>query len=243
MTTPRARSLIFVADQPPPSAYAYLVTIFVRGTTVGSQEAGSDVEHRREDRTVLTAAMDRHADGDPAAFQDVYDLLAPRLLAFFLRQTRDHGMAEDLVQQTLLQMHCARQSFVRGSDVIPWAFAIGRRLLIDSRRRRKKEVLFDSAADDAAALDQRVSHDEIPEDVASTRQMAARVEAELERLPEPQRVAYQLVRDDGLSVAEAAEVLGTTTSAVKQRAFRVYEVLRAALGIGESAGARRRTER
>ena len=177
--------------------------------------------------------MDRYADGDAAAFGEVYDLVAPRLHAFFLRQTRDPGRAEDLVQQTLLQMHCARQNFVRGSDVMPWAFAIGRRLLIDSRRRRKKEVLFDSAEDDAAALDLRVERDSIPENLAVTRQMAAQVETELARLPASHRSAYVLVRQEGLSVAEAAEVLGTTATAVKLRAHRVYEALREALGVGK----------
>src|SRR6476620_3082773 len=106
--------------------------------------------------------MDRHADGDEAAFADVYDLLAPRLYRFFLRQTGDVGRAEDLVQQTLLQLHAARREYVRGSDVLPWAFCIGRRLLIDSRRRTKKEVLFETAAQDADALDARVERFSMP---------------------------------------------------------------------------------
>ncbi|CAN93642.1 MULTISPECIES: RNA polymerase sigma factor [Sorangium] len=195
----------------------------------------SESDQQRDQRAALSAAMDRYADGDAKAFGEIYDLLAPRLGAFFLRHTRDHAHAEDLTQQTLLQMHRARQSFVRGSDVTPWAFAIGRRLLIDSRRRRKNEVLFDSADDGAGALHLRVSRDAIPEEVASTKQMAARASAEFERLPEPQRAAYQLVRGDGLTVAEAAQVLGTTASAVKQRVFRAYEALRATLGIGDAA--------
>lgn len=200
---------------------------------------GEDLEtEQAERRRALTAAMDRHADGDPAAFQDVYDLLGPRLHAFFLRQTRDRGRAEDLVQQTLLQMHCARQSYIQGSDVVPWAFAIGRRLLIDSLRRRKKEVFFDSAEDATAAVESRVERDAIPDEVASTRQLAARVQARLDRLPAHQRAAYTLVREEGLSVAEAAEVLGVTTNAVKVRAHQVYEALRAVLKGGEELGNR-----
>src|SRR5205085_2705804 len=110
--------------------------------------------------------------------------------------------------------------------------AIGRRLLIDLYRRRKHETLFDSIEENAAALELRVSRDAIPDDLAATRQIAARARATIDRLPEPQRAAWQLVRDDGLSVAEAAQVLGTTTAAVKQRLFRAYEALRAVVGIG-----------
>jgi RNA polymerase sigma-70 factor (ECF subfamily) len=45
-----------------------------------------------------------------------------------------------------------------------------------------------------------------------------------------------LIRFEGLSVAEAAQVLGATEGAVKVRAFRAYEALRAAL---EQPGARK----
>jgi RNA polymerase sigma-70 factor (ECF subfamily) len=177
------------------------------------------------ERAALTRAMDRYADGDAGAFGEIYDSLAPRLHAFFVRQTGDAARAEDLVQQTLLQIHVARGSFARGADVLPWAFAIGRRLLIDARRRTKKEVLFQTAEEAAAALDLRVERD-IPDGVVMTRQLAGRLQARLLDLPEPQRAAYALVRQEGMSVADAAEVLGTTPTAIKLRAHRVYEALR-----------------
>src|SRR5258708_12316377 len=84
--------------------------------------------------------MDRYANGDDGAFGDLYDLLAPRLYGYLVRQTRNTARAEDLVQQTFLQMHCARGRFVPGADVVPWAFAIARRLLIDGVRRSGREV-------------------------------------------------------------------------------------------------------
>lgn len=187
-------------------------------------------------RSALTAAMDRYADGDDAAFGEVYDRLAPRLYGFFVRQTGDAARAEDLLQQTFLQMHAARLAFARGSDVIPWAFCIGRRLLVDGRRRTKNEVLFDTAEQDAAALDARVERFSVPDGLALTRELAARAEEELERMPALHREAYVLVRQEGLSVAQAAEVLGTTATAIKLRAHRAYEALRHALAItgGES---------
>lgn len=175
--------------------------------------------------------MDRYADGDEAAFADVYDLLAPRLHAFFLRQTGDVARAEDFVQQTLLQMHAARASYARGSDVLPWAFCIGRRLLVDRRRRTKREVLFATAEEDADALDLRIERFALPEEVAMTKELAARAYEELERMPESHRAAYMLVRQEGLSVAQAAEVLGTTSTAIKLRAHRAYEALRSALAL------------
>jgi RNA polymerase sigma-70 factor (ECF subfamily) len=70
--------------------------------------------------------MDRYAQGDDSAFAELYDGLAPRLLGFLVRQTRDQAKAEDIVQQTMLQIHRARGRFLPGAEVTPWAFAIAR---------------------------------------------------------------------------------------------------------------------
>jgi RNA polymerase sigma-70 factor (ECF subfamily) len=188
-----------------------------------------------DERRALNAAMDRYAEGDDPAFAVVYDLLAPRLLAYFQRMLGDRGRAEDVVQQTLLQMHAARRNYVTGSDVLPWAFAIGRHAAIDARRRTRNESLFPTAEGDVAALDLTVDRASSPDDLAVTREMADLVRAELDRLPPTQRAAYDLVRTEGLSVAHAAEILGTTPTAVKLRVHRVYQMLRAALGGGERA--------
>ena len=61
-------------------------------------------------------------------------------------------------------------------------------------------------------------------------EIAERVRRVLETLPENQRVAFQLIKEEELTIAEAAAVLGTTESAVKLRAHRAYQVLRAQLG-------------
>lgn len=176
-------------------------------------------------RTEADVAMERYAGGDDAAFGTVYDALAPRLYGYLLRQTRDRARAEDLVQQTMLHIHRARARFIPGAEVTPWAFAIARRLLVDSLRRGRREVL---AMDDE--LDGRPDRRPGPEELVQARELATRVEGVLARLPQSQRAAFELIKNEGLSVAEAAQVLGTTVAAVKLRAHRAYEALRSALG-------------
>jgi RNA polymerase sigma-70 factor (ECF subfamily) len=178
-------------------------------------------------REAASAAMERYACGDDSAFSELYDLLAPRLTAFLARRARDDALASDLVQQTFLQMHASRRHFSEGADVMPWAFAIARRLLIDVVRKSGREI----AADDGASEDREsVAPDLPPDRIVAQRRLAVRVVKELERVPEAQRAAFELVKRDGLSLAEAAEVLGTTVAAVKLRVHRTYEALRAALG-------------
>jgi RNA polymerase sigma-70 factor (ECF subfamily) len=173
--------------------------------------------------------MDRYADGDEKAFAEVYDLLAPRLVGYFGRRTGDAALAEDLTQQTLLQMHAARRNYAPGSDVLPWAFAIGNNVLIDAHRRCRKEFLTRATDEDMSALDLRVDRASNPDEVAMVRQMMDVVNDVLGRVPEPLRAAWDLVHREGFSNAETAVALGITENAVKLRVFHVREAVRIAI--------------
>ena len=186
---------------------------WARGRSLGVPRSEADI------------AMERYAAGDDAAFAAVYDGVAPRLYGFLLRQTRDRARTEDILQQTLLQIHRARSRFLPGADVMPWAFAIARRLLVDSLRRGHREVLSDDGE-----LDPGRDRGPAADELAQARELAARIDRELAKLPQSQRAAFELIKNEGLSVAEAAQVLGTTVAAVKLRAHRAYQALRGALG-------------
>lgn len=175
--------------------------------------------------------MERYANGDDAAFAEVYDAIAPRLLGFLRKATRDGFASEDLMQQTLLQMHRARGSFISGAPVMPWAFAIARRLLIDgARRRRVERGLFSHApVDDDRTRYDPTAGSATAGDVLDARRLERRLQQRLDALPETQRSAYQLVKQEGLSLKHAAEVLGTSVTAVKLRTHRAYVALRCVL--------------
>ncbi len=164
--------------------------------------------------------MERYAQGDDAAFADLYRLLGPELDRFAMGLTRHRARAEDLVQQTFLQLHRARGRFRAGSHVAPWALVIARRLFLDDLRRLRREGPLPEH--------DRADH-ETPEDLAAARELRATAVQALDRLPAAQRQAYELVREEGLSVVEAAAAAGTSVGALKVRAFRAYEALRAAL--------------
>jgi DNA-directed RNA polymerase specialized sigma24 family protein len=51
----------------------------------------------------------------------------------------------------------------------------------------------------------------------------------MEELPPSQRTVLTLIKEDGLSFAEAAEVLGTTVGAAKARTSRAYHAIRVEL--------------
>jgi RNA polymerase sigma-70 factor, ECF subfamily len=165
------------------------------------------------------AAMERYAMGHDDAFAIVYDTLVPRIHRFLLRSTQDKAKAEDLLQQTFLRMHRARGRFIRGASVLTWSFAIAKRLFVDDLRHAARRP---STADHEGAASTPVVR---PDQLLEAQRTVAAIHDTLARLPPSQRLAFELVKWEGLSLAEVADVLGTTVPAVKALTHRAYRAV------------------
>jgi RNA polymerase sigma-70 factor (ECF subfamily) len=177
--------------------------------------------------TAVDFAMWRYADGDGAAFSELYDHLAPALRRYLRRRTGDDQRAADLAQETYLRMHCHRAQFTRGARVKPWAFAIATNLSKDDdKKRRRFSAVFDDWECPSDAGD---SSTPTADQIVRARQLEQKLRAELDLLPDGQRLAFELLQLDGMSQQEAAECLGTTVSTIKSSSHRAYTALRAAL--------------
>jgi len=177
----------------------------------------------------LDGVMDRYARGDDVAFDELYRTGAPRVRTFLLRLCGDPALADDLTQEAFLRVHRARGSFEAGAAALPWFYAIARNAFLDHKRR---EATRRGVAGERSAV--AGAHAEAPPDTRGDEALVASetldvVRATLEQMTSLQREAFVLIRFEGLSVSEAAQVLGATEAAVKIRAFRAYEALRAAL--------------
>src|SRR5262245_10354349 len=192
---------------------------------LGSYRVGVALDQPRT-TTAGDAAMERYAAGDDASFEALYDALAGRLYAYLRRHVPDPHACDDLLQETFLRMHKARGTFVTGAAVLPWAFAIARRLVVD-RVRHDRRRTWDADDIDPPPVSPVGA---AAEQVVQARETARRLAGALARLPDSQRTAFELLKQDGLTLVEAAEVLGVTVTAVKLRAHRAYESLRAVLG-------------
>ena len=183
--------------------------------------------------------MDRYANGDASAFPVLYNAIAPRIEGLVRRRTRDASRIDDIVQQTFERIHRARGTFVRGSDVLSWAFKIARNLCVDFGVRGWRERPADAKDGDPASdpIAQAVAELVDAERVATARETLARVVRAFRALPERQQLALELVRVEGFSMAAAAENLGVTLPSIKMSVFRGAETLRNA--VREGAAPRR----
>ncbi|MCA9539132.1 MAG: sigma-70 family RNA polymerase sigma factor [Myxococcales bacterium] len=171
----------------------------------------------------IADAMARYADGDPAGFHEVYEALAPVVIRCMRRWIADGALAEDLVQETFLRVHRARDRYRTGAPVGPWVLTIARRLAIDALRRR-------GAARDVLTSEGRLPEPgEAPPEPEEDEALIAEVRAAVADLPESLRVVVAMHKLDEVPLAEVAAALGLREGAVRVRAHRGYKRLRDAL--------------
>ncbi len=200
------------------------------GTVTAPSLRTMNTDAAQPDMVRLGHLMERYADGDDSVFDQLYELMAPRLYRFCLRLTMRAAEAEDCFQETFLKLHRARGTYAGGSSALHWAFAIARSVYLSRLRywRRRPEQLGyreDVCQHEADTRADRTS----PEDQIAAAHMLDIVTIELRKMSEKNRTAYVLLKEENLSAKEAAMLLGTNTNVVKQRAHRACEQLRAAL--------------
>ena len=165
--------------------------------------------------------MDAYVAGDAAAFRALFDRHAAVLYRLARRRLSSDDDARDIVQQTLLQVHRARNDFRRGAKLRPWLFTIAMNLVREHYRKhqRRREQPLESAPAAAEPAEESEESDRV-------RERAARVRAALASLPDSQREVIELHWFDNSPYDEIALIVGASVAAVRVRAHRGYERLR-----------------
>jgi RNA polymerase sigma factor (sigma-70 family) len=166
--------------------------------------------------------MARYRKGDTAAFQELYERYAPKLLGLMRRSLYRPEEAKDLVQQTFLQLHRARNDFREGALLRPWLYTIALNLKRKHFRTVKRRP--------TSSLEVEPGQENEPSVSLEREEDVARLRAALVELSPLQREVIELHWFEGLPFAEVAKVCGASLSAVKVRAHRGYKHLRKLLG-------------
>ena len=163
----------------------------------------------------LEQLMARYQQADRVAAGTLIDALSPQFFRFFLGCVGDRSHAEDLLQDFWLRMHAARRSYRPPEPVLPWMYAIARRVRVDDYRRRRR------------VSGHEVAVAELPEVAAPARSGdEGDLAALLGELPASQQEVIVMLKVSGLTLEEVAAATRTSVGAVKQKAHRAYERLR-----------------
>ena len=163
----------------------------------------------------LDRLMERYQQADPEAPAGLVAALSPALLRFFRSQVASREHADDLLQDTWLRIHRVRHTYRPGEPVLPWIYAIARRVRVDGYRRRRITMRETTMA----VLPERPAQGEPRNAIPAFETLVA-------ALPEAQREVITMLKVGGLSLEEVAGATSSTVGAVKQKAHRAYERLR-----------------
>lgn len=175
--------------------------------------------------------MLRLQDGDRLAFDTLVERHQGPLLGFFLRQTRDRQLSEDLTQETLLKVYHQSWDYLPRGCFRGWMFRIARNLLIDNSRRRSHDALVkairsDNHHDEQDLMARIAAEVAPPPEQADRREFARLVDQLLEQIPEDQRVTFLMHHYSGLSLPEVAQAMESNLPTTKSRLRLAREKLR-----------------
>lgn len=172
------------------------------------------------------ALLDGLGTGDPDAAAAFVQRFQRRVFGLALTIVGERRAAEDVAQETFVRAwrHAGAYDPRRGT-VATWLLTITRNLAIDNLRVRRPVVLDPEAI---LALDV-VQSGRGPDDVVAARDDAARVQAALADLPEPQRRALVLAGLMGRTAREISELedipLGTAKTRIRAGLLRLRSAL------------------
>lgn len=172
----------------------------------------------------LLEAMVAYQRGDMEAFETLYAALRGALTGYLRALSRDRAVAEDLLQETFLQLHKVRHTYQPPRPVKPWVYAIARNVFLMHRRAAYRRGRHETIADDV------LPEVPVPPEIENLGDRET-VQKALTRLPEGRRGALVLHHMLGMSFKEVGAVLGISEVAAKVRAHRALAELREAMGV------------
>jgi RNA polymerase sigma-70 factor (ECF subfamily) len=178
------------------------------------------------------ALMLAYRDGDATAFEALYGRWRDRLYRYLGHQARD--VADELFQDVWLRVVKARAQYEVAAKFSTWLFRIAHNRLMDHYRARGRGIvkLFDTPLEEdaPAAADPPAPAWETPPAMLDRRRAAQRILDCLETLPPPQREAFLLAEESGMSLQEIARASGVGRETAKSRLRYALERLRRCLG-------------
>ena len=166
----------------------------------------------------------------PAAIAALIPDIRQLVTGALRRQGADPDLAEDLIQEIVITLLGSASTYRPELGALrPWAHGVAMNVVKNySRKRHRYQARF---WPDCGETEACVAHVASPERQAQVQEAQARLAELIERMPRNQREIFLLIVIEELSHREAAERLGISEAAAKQRYHRAREYLTEKLGL------------
>ena len=177
------------------------------------------------------ALMLRVKRGDIRAFEELVEKYKQPVINVIYRTLRDLTEAEDLAQNVFVQVYKSADRYKATAKFSTWLFTIARNLTLNEIRRRSRHPADSLEASQTEREDQPVRQFQdvkmfSPTDNVLHGELEQKLQNALDELPENQRTAILLCRQEELSYDDISEVLGCSLSATKSLIHRGRETLK-----------------
>ncbi|MGH7993035.1 MAG: sigma-70 family RNA polymerase sigma factor [Limisphaerales bacterium] len=169
--------------------------------------------------------------GDRVAFAELVEKYKQPVMNLVYRTLHDETEAEDLAQNVFLQVYKSAGRYESRAKFSTWLFTIARNLCLNEIRRRSRHPADSIEESHAEHEDQPRQQFEdkssvTPPEKLLQGELAQKIDEVLAELPENQRTAILLCRQEELSYEEIAKILGCSLSATKSLIHRGRETLK-----------------
>ena len=177
------------------------------------------------------ALMLRVKHGDLQAFEELVQKYQHPIVNLAFRMLRDLDEAEDLAQNVFLRVFQSAARYQASAKFSTWIFTIARRLCLNEIRRRARhpaQSLESTQPGDPDQAPRQYPDGKTfsPPQAFLHRELEQKIQQALAALPDKQRLAIALCREEDLSYEDIARVLGCSLSAAKSLIHRGRETLR-----------------
>ena len=167
--------------------------------------------------------------GDEQAFKQLVEQYGSMLYNTVLSIVQQRQEAEDVCQEVFVQVYQSVSGFKGDAKLSTWLYriAVNKALERERRNRTAKRInRFKKVIGLSVSEEETVAELNHPGIRLEQKEQAAVLFRALKQLPEKQRIAFTLVKTEGLSYEEVSEVMATSVASVEGLLHRAKEGLR-----------------
>jgi RNA polymerase sigma-70 factor (ECF subfamily) len=178
----------------------------------------------------LEISLEALVAGDRAEFARLVDVYSAPIYRLGLRMLGNSQDAEDVLQNTFLNVLTHLSTFEGRSSLSTWLYRIAANEALMLIRKRKPEVNLQTTDVEEKAEDLRPTQfsdwSALPEEELLSGEGKQTLDQAIQLLPEAMRIVFLLRDVEGLSIRETADALNLTETNVKTRLLRARMFLR-----------------
>lgn len=173
----------------------------------------------------LSILQSQVAVGDTRAFRQIFDALFSNLTKFSFSFVHSKEAATEIVDELFVQLWIKRADIMKINDLRVYLYTATKNASLNYISKKAKQIEVEPYENLQVQMTDLVS----PEQIMITKEMLQKIKEAVDTLPPRCKLIFKFVREDGLSYAEVAEILGLSIKTIDAQMVIAVARIRAKL--------------